>query len=139
MKVGTHWEKCLAPSTFCPVGVRCTEFHAVPGPEARASRPKIMRRIVLRWPGRALYLVWYRAGKPIFLRELGFSDVGAPGWAPDGPPHPAEARQDLRIGFSARRCFLRTTPSLPGHKRGFCFRENRQSEGGKREMFLDLS
>ena len=137
MKVGTHWEKCLAPSTFCPVGVRCIEFHAVPGPEPRASRPKIMGRIVLRWPGRALYLV--QGGQAGFSLVAGQVVVGAPGWAPDGPSHSAEARQDLRIGFSARRCFLSTTPLLPGHKRGFCFRENRQSEGGKKEMFLDLS
>jgi len=37
------------------------------------------------WIGRALYLVWYRAGKPFFLREQGYSDVGAPGRAPCGP------------------------------------------------------
>jgi hypothetical protein len=40
---------------------------------------------IISWTGRALYLAWYRAGKPFFLRKHRFSDVGAPGRAPDRP------------------------------------------------------
>jgi len=40
---------------------------------------------------------------------------------PSGPPHPAEAKKDLRVEFFPRRCFFRAIPpkaGLPGHKLG---------------------
>jgi len=40
---------------------------------------------IITWTGRALYLVWYRAGKPFCAHEQGDSVVGAPGRAPDRP------------------------------------------------------
>jgi hypothetical protein len=36
-----------------------------------------------------------------------------------GPPHFAEARQDLQLDFFSRRCFVGATPLLPGHKLAF--------------------
>jgi len=36
-----------------------------------------------------------------------------------GPPPSVEAREDLRMEFFTRRCFLRATPLLPGHKLAF--------------------
>jgi len=43
-----------------------------------------------------------------------------------GPPHPAEEQGDLRSEFFSRRCFLRVTPLLPGHK--LAFPEEKESQ-----------
>jgi hypothetical protein len=72
-----------------------------------------------------------RAGKPIFLRKLGFSDVGAPSRAIERPAHSAEAKEDLRMEFFPRRCFFRATPLLPGHKLGLEQKKDLKSEGGQ--------
>ncbi len=74
---------------------------------------------IISWTGRALHLAWYRAGKPFFAQEQGDSVVGAPGGRPIGPPRSAEKRLDFRFEFFSRRCFLRITALLPGHKLGF--------------------
>ena len=142
MKVGTHWEKCLAPSTFCPVGVRCIEFHAVPGPEPRASRPKIMGRIVLRWPGRALYLAWFRAGEPVSLSLAGQGVVGAPGRAPERPaPFCGTAAGSPGRILCPPMLFPRNPAKggTAGPQARFGAKKDLKSEGGKKEMFLDLS
>jgi hypothetical protein len=43
---------------------------------------------------------------------------GRPAGRPSGPPHSAEAKEDLRLEFFPRRCFFRAMPLLPGHKLG---------------------
>jgi len=40
---------------------------------------------LVSWDGRALYLVWYRAGRSFFPQGLADPDVGAPGRAPERP------------------------------------------------------
>ena len=71
--------------SFSQVGVKAIEFQAMPGPEARALRAKTMKARLVSWIGRALYLAWYRAGRPFFLREERFSDVRTAGRAPERP------------------------------------------------------
>jgi len=41
---------------------------------------------------------------------------GRPAGRPSGPPHSAEAKQDLRAEFFPRRCFFRAMPLLQGRK-----------------------
>ena len=56
---------------------------ARPGSKGIARKNHEVR--LASWIGRALYLAWYRAGRPFSFREQGYSDVGAPGRAPERP------------------------------------------------------
>jgi hypothetical protein len=111
-------KKYLPPLVFRQVGVWPVDFQALPGPEGRAFREKTMRRFLFPRPGGQVILpprtrlIHCRspAGRP--MRPPCTSTV-------QGPPHPAEAREDLRSQFFSRRCFFRATPLLPGHKLAF--------------------
>ena len=107
----------LLPFTFQQVGIRCFEFLAFPGPEAKARRAKIMRRSSLPGPGGQAVL---------FPRSSSFPCRGDPPGRPMGPPRSAEARKDLSGELLSRRCFFRATPLPPGHKVVFAQERERQ-------------
>jgi hypothetical protein len=54
-----------------------------------------------------------------------------------GPPYFAEADGDLRGDFFSRRCFLRATPLLPGHKLAFAQERESQKQMGKFKYVID--
>ena len=121
---------CL-PFPFQQVGIRCFEFLAFPGPEAKAGRVKIMRRSSLPGPGGQAVL---------FPRSSSFPCRGdhpkRVTVRPIRPPRSAEAREDLSGELSSRRCFLRPPPLPPGHKIKFRGKRIPQSEGGKIALTL---
>jgi hypothetical protein len=111
----------LLTFTFRQGDARLIECQALPGPETRALRAKTIRHTSFLGPG----------GQAVLFQDPADSDVGAAGWGPDGPPHSAEARQDLRAEFFSRRSFLRATPLFPGHKLALEQKWDRNSEDGE--------
>jgi hypothetical protein len=110
----------ILPLPFSASRGRCVEFLALPGPEARAGRAKIMRPISFPGPG----------GQGILLtRSSSFPCRGDPAGRPMGPPRSAEAREDLSGELMSRRCFLPAPPLPPGHKIKIRGRWIPQSEG----------
>ena len=110
------------------------EFQAVPGPEAGALHGKIMRHESCLGPGGPC--TWHGTGRASrsFSENWDFPMSGRPAGRPSGPPHYAEATEDLRMEFLPRRCFFRAIPpkaGLPGHKLGLEQKKDLKSEGGQ--------
>ena len=125
----------MPPFTFQQVDVNLIEFRALPGPEARALRAKIMRQhsfsglggqAVLS-PGKGLFRC--RGARPgarwARLPKLRIVDCGMRIEKENRKNLKSEIRNPKYLG----RCFFRATPFLPGHKLAFSKKRTKVKRG----------
>ncbi len=106
-------KRCLPTFTFLRVGVKCTGFQALPGPEARALRAKTMRHASFLGPGGPPKLRIVECGMRI---EKENPKIRNPQF---------EIQNGQADAFSAQRPCFRATSLL------FSRKQTRKSEGGQ--------